>query len=113
MKLHHIFGAACVLGGTLALSSCEKYDELFPEQYHCVLNIKDAGIRNIELYTTEAEGAVSISVMKTGSKGDVPANGTVTPMSEAIFQEYCNTNGRSACRMCYRFWWQAVPFIWS
>ena len=68
MKLHHIFGAACVLGGTLALSSCEKYDELFPEQYHCVLNIKDAGIRNIELYTTEAEGAVSISVMKTGSK---------------------------------------------
>lgn len=93
MKLHHIFGAACVLGGTLALSSCEKYDELFPEQYHCVLNIKDAGIRNIELYTTEAEGAVSISVMKTGSKGDVPANGTVTPMSEAIFQEYCNTNG--------------------
>lgn len=40
MKLHHIFGAACVLGGTLALSSCEKYDELFPEQYHCVLNIK-------------------------------------------------------------------------
>lgn len=93
MKLHHIFGAACVLGGTLALSSCEKYDELFPEQYHCVLNIKDAGIRNIELYTTEAEGAVPISVMKTGSKGDVPANGTVTPMSEAIFQEYCNTNG--------------------
>lgn len=40
MKLHHIFGAACVLGGTLALSSCEKYDELFPAQYHCVLNIK-------------------------------------------------------------------------
>lgn len=49
MKLHHIFGAACVLGGTLALSSCEKYDELFPAQYHCVLNIKDAGIRNTEL----------------------------------------------------------------
>ena len=66
MKLHHIFGAACVLGGTLALSSCEKYDELFPAQYHCVLNIKDAGIRNTELYTTEAEGPTLVSIMKTG-----------------------------------------------
>lgn len=72
MKLHHIFGAACVLGGTLALSSCEKYDELFPAQYHCVLNIKDAGIRNTELYTTEAEGTTPVSIMKTGSKGMYP-----------------------------------------
>lgn len=93
MKLHNIFWAICVLGGTLALSSCEKYDELFPEKYHCVLNIKDAGIRNIELYTTDAEGSVSVSVMKTGSEGSVPANGVITPMAEEVFQAYCNTNG--------------------
>jgi hypothetical protein len=92
MKLHHIFGAACVLGGTLALSSCEKYDELFPAQYHCVLNIKDAGIRNTELYTTEAEGTTPVSIMKTGSKGDVPANGTLVPMAAEAFQAYCTNN---------------------
>lgn len=92
MKLHNLFGAICVLGGTLALSSCEKYDELFPAQYHCVLNIKDAGIRNTELYTTEAEGTIPISIMKTGSKGEAPANGTLVPMTEEAFQAYCTNN---------------------
>lgn len=94
MKLHNIFWATCcALGGTLALSSCEKYDELFPNQYHCVLNIKNAGIRNVELYTTESEGSVSVSVMKTGSEGNVAANGVISPMPEDAFQAYCNTYG--------------------
>lgn len=93
MKLQNIFWAACVLGGTLALSGCEKYDQLFPEQYHCVLNMKDAGVRNVELYTTDTEGSVSVSVIKTGSEGEAPANGAITPMPEERFQEYCSTNG--------------------
>lgn len=93
MKLQNIFWAACVLGGTLALSGCEKYDQLFPEQYHCVLNMKDAGIRNVELYTTDTEGSISVSVMKTGSEGDVSANGAITPMPEESFQAYCSANG--------------------
>lgn len=92
MKLNKIFWATCILGGTFALSSCETYDELFPQQYHCVLNIKDAGIRNVELYTTDAEGKIPISIMKTGSKGDVPANGTLVPMTEEAFQAYCTNN---------------------
>lgn len=92
MKLHNIFWSICVLGGTLALSSCEKYDELFPEKYHCVLNIKDSGIRNVELSATNAEETVLVSVMKTGSKGEAQAGGIVSPMPEKAFQEYCTTN---------------------
>lgn len=92
MKLNKIFWATCILGGTFALSSCETYDELFPQQYHCVLNIKDAGIRNVELYTTDAEGKIPISIMKTGSQGEALANGTLVPMQEEIFQAYCTDN---------------------
>lgn len=92
MKLNKIFWATCMLGGTLALSSCETYDELFPQQYHCVLNIKDAGIRNAELYTTDAEGKIQISIMKTGSQGEALANGMLVPMSEEAFQAYCTDN---------------------
>lgn len=92
MKLNRIFWATCILGSTFALSSCEKYDELFPQQYHCVLNIKDAGIRNADLYTTDAEGIVQISIMKTGSQEEALASATLEPMSQEAFQVYCTDN---------------------
>lgn len=92
MKLNKIFWASCAVIGTFALSSCEKYDELFPEQYHRVLNIKNAGISSVDLYTIDGESAVEISVMKTGSEEKATATGTLAAMTEEAFNTYCSNN---------------------
>ena len=60
MKLHNIFGAICVLGAHWPCPAAKNMMNCFLKKYHCVLNIKDAGIRNIELYTTDAERKVCL-----------------------------------------------------
>lgn len=92
MKFDYITMALCILSGTMAITGCEKYDELFAEQYHRVLNIKNGGIRNIDLYTINATDTIPVSVMKTGSEASISANGMLATMNEADFLSYCTDN---------------------
>lgn len=92
MKLNKILFVQCVLICTFTFFSCEKYDELFPEEYHQVLNIKNSGISNIQLYTTETETIVPVSIMKTGSKEKSKSDGLLSSMNSLTFEEFCKYN---------------------
>lgn len=83
---------ACLMGGMLALSSCEKYDDLVPSEYHNVLNIKHHGLQKVTLYTTGDDPTWSFTVMKGGSEANYQSQATIEVMSEAEFDEYCANN---------------------
>lgn len=84
--------ATLIAGSLIGLASCEKYDDLFPEIYHKVLNIKDGGERTVTLNTDNKDNEFVFSVMKTGSEKNALATGLVSPMSEPEYREYADKN---------------------
>lgn len=78
--------------GMLALTSCEKYDDLVPSEYHHILNIKQYGMQRISLYTTGDDAVYKFTVMKGGSEAGNTASATVEVMSEEEYKAYAADN---------------------
>ncbi|EJX09662.1 protein containing Region of unknown function DUF1735 [gut metagenome] len=76
----------------LAMTSCEKYDDLVPSEYHHILNIKQYGMQRISLYTTGEDAVYKFTVMKGGSEPNSPATGLVEAMSEEEYKTYAEQN---------------------
>ncbi len=87
---------ACLIGGALALSSCEKYDDLVPAEYHNVLNIKHYGLQKITLYTTGEDPVWNFTVMKGGSEEGYKSSASINVMTEADYKEYSNAENVQA-----------------
>lgn len=83
---------ACLMGGVLALSSCEKYDDLVPAQYHNVLNIRDYGLQKVTLYTTGVDPVWNFTIMKGGSEAGYQSSASISVMPEAEFKDYKEIN---------------------
>ena len=85
---------ACLAAGSILLSGCVKYgeDELFPQEYHKVLNFKNGGERITTIYTTGEDETVNFTVMKTGSEETFSAKGKVALMTSAEYAAYAATN---------------------
>ncbi len=81
-----IFLLTFLVGLTFFFAGCETYEDLFPEEYHVVLNFKDGMEKEVELSLEGATTEVGVSVMKTGSEDNSVASGLVEVMSEEDFK---------------------------
>lgn len=79
--------AICLVGSLACLAGCEKYDDLFPEYCHKVLNIKDGGERDVTLKAGN-DTEYKFSVMKSGSEASASVSGFVSSMNEAEYKSY-------------------------
>lgn len=82
--------ATFLVSSLVGFTSCETYDDLFPEYCHKVLNIKNGGERDITLYTTGEDGELTFSVMKTGSEANSSVTGLVASMAEDEYIAYAD-----------------------
>ena len=75
----------------LTLSACGEsdydIDNLFPEQYAKILNIRNSGEQATTLYSTGNELAVPVTVMKSGSDVSATAQATLKVLSKAEINE--------------------------
>jgi hypothetical protein len=71
----------------LASTSCDSYD-LYPEEYHSVLLIKDGGTNDLTLYVTDNVKSYPINVLKGGSDPDVVAKASLRFMTDEDWTQY-------------------------
>ncbi len=87
-----------LLAGLFVWAACSnseyEFDNLFPEEFHKTLYIKNEGMHDILLYNTEADSVYRFSVYKAGSDPSLKANATVGIISEEVIQaEYAQLEG--------------------
>lgn len=101
-----IIFATGLLALMAAATSCDKYD-IYPEQYEGVFTVRDAGTREIPVYTTDELAQVPFVIMKGGYDADLGASVTLRVMDDAEFASYVSTSGNSFYapipRDCYSF----------
>lgn len=89
-----------------AATSCDKYD-IYPESFDSVLSIRDAGTRNISVYSTDEVTEVPFVVMKGGYEPETSSTATLKVMSNAEFEAYKENSGNtlytSIGSECYSF----------
>ncbi len=93
MKHHILLKIACLCGMGMVAVSCDNYDDLYPQKYEKILMLKESGVRDITLYTTDEAATFPISIIKTGSNTDLPANVTLRPMTPKELEDYSNEYG--------------------
>jgi len=89
-----------------AATSCDKYD-IYPEDFDSVFAIRDAGTRNLTVYSTDAITEVPFVVMKGGYDPANPAKATLKTMSMEEFENYKESSGNllytAVAPECYSF----------
>lgn len=87
-----IFFATGVLAALALTTSCDKYD-IYPEQFDGVFTIRDAGKREVPVYTTDELVDVPFVVMKGGYDADLAASVTLKSMNSTEFADYVERTG--------------------
>ncbi len=103
-KLYIASGMIALLA---AATSCDKYD-IYPENFDTVFALRDAGTRNVTVYSTEEVSEVPFVVMKGGSNPSASSNATLTAMDYETFYKYREESGNALLntpvgRECYSF----------
>jgi hypothetical protein len=82
-----ILASGLVAMMALASTSCDSYD-IYPNEYHSVLIIKDGGSSDLTLYVTDETYSYPINVLKGGSDPDVVAKASLRFMNDSDWEEY-------------------------
>lgn len=89
-----------------AATSCDKYD-IYPESFDTIFAIRDAGTRNIIVYSTDEISTVPFVVMKGGYDPSKSSAATLKAMDDDEFDSYKQNSGNtlyaSIGRECYSF----------
>lgn len=89
-----------------AATSCDKYD-IYPEEFDSVFALRDAGSRNLTVYSTDEVAEVPFVIMKGGYDPASPAKATLKAMSDAEFEAYKESSGNALFTAvspdCYSF----------
>lgn len=89
-----------------AATSCDKYD-IYPEDFDSVFAIRDAGTRNLTVYSTDVISEVPFVVMKGGYDPATVSVATLKTMSDDEFEEYKASSGNTLYAAvgseCYSF----------
>lgn len=86
-----LFTYTILLGSLAVLGGCETYDNLFPEEYHHILTVRNSGITSVPLYTVMENNVYNLVVLRGGSDPSGSISGDVKPMSAESFAQYCHT----------------------
>lgn len=78
----------------LAGASCSTDYDIYPEQYDKVIMIKDAGAKEMTVYSTDTKAHYQITVLKGGVTVGQPVTATLRVMSNEEFTEYLAESGR-------------------
>lgn len=69
-------------------TACDEYDDTYPNEYHKILSLKQAGEENIILYNTGQDASFDITVMKSGYDPSLTAQAKLTVLSDEAMKEY-------------------------
>lgn len=103
-KITLALGLSAVMAA--GFSSCDTYD-IYPEQYGKVISIKNAGDRDITVWTTDPTASDTIIVMKGGHNPEGASKVTLRAMNDADWESYIDeTRNEGLLRItpeCYSF----------
>lgn len=106
MYMKHISIALCLCGMILANTSCDNYDDTYPQEYEKILSLQTTGEQNIELFKTGDPTIYPITIIKAGSKPTLTAAAHISSMSDADFKTYITERGLDYVAMpksCFSF----------
>lgn len=94
-KIEYLLGLLIVL---VMMASCSneeyEFDNLFPEEYHKILLVKNEGMHKMMLYNTEEDSIYTFPVCKAGSHPQFTATAKVSLLSEEVVkEEYSDREG--------------------
>ncbi len=91
MRIKTTWLAGCLL--TLAACSESQYDldKLVPEEYHKILYVNNSGKQVLTLFNTDEDNKYTLSVIKTGSHPEQPANANIRILTQAELDEQYST----------------------
>lgn len=103
-KLTIALGLSAVMA--VGFSACDTYD-IYPEQYGKVMSIKNAGDRDITVFTTDPTASDTIIVMKGGHMPEAASTVSLRAMTDADWAAYIEeTRNEGLIRItpeCYSF----------
>lgn len=80
----------CIAGMSI-LAACSnseyEFDNLFPEEFHKILYIKESGKQNITVYKTGTDNIYTFSVYKAGSDPSLEAHTKLNVLSQEVVDE--------------------------
>lgn len=100
------FGVLLFFMGMMSSCNSDEYsvDNLFPNEYHKILYIKNDGIRSLRYNTAATEAKDSILIIKAGSNPALTAQGRLDVMSqEEIKLTYADKPYVAISSACYKF----------
>lgn len=104
--MKHISIALCLCGMILMNTSCDNYDDTYPQEYEKILSLQTTGEQAVDLYKTGEATNYSITVIKSGSNPTLTASAHIGAMDAANFEQYISERGLNYVAMpadCYSF----------
>ena len=104
--MKHISIALCLCGMILMNTSCDNYDDTYPQEYEKILSLQTTGEQALDLYKTGEATNYSITVIKSGSNPTLTASAHIGAMDAANFEQYISERGLNYVAMpadCYSF----------
>ena len=104
--MKHISIALCLCGMILMNTSCDNYDDTYPQEYEKILSLQTTGEQAVDLYKTGEATNYSITVIKSGSQPTLTASAHIGAMDAVNFEKYISERGLDYVAMpanCYSF----------
>lgn len=86
--MKHISIALCLCGMILMNTSCDNYDDTYPQEYEKILSLQTTGEQAVDLYKTGEATNYSITVIKSGSQPTLTASAHIGAMDAVNFEKY-------------------------
>ena len=83
--MKHISIALCLCGMILMNTSCDNYDDTYPQEYEKILSLQTTGEQAVDLYKTGEATNYSITVIKSGSQPTLTASAHIGAMDAVNF----------------------------
>ena len=91
--MKHISIALCLCGMILMNTSCDNYDDTYPQEYEKILSLQTTGEQAVDLYKTGEATNYSITVIKSGSQPTLTASAHIGAMDAVNFEKYISERG--------------------
>ena len=101
--MKHISIALCLCGMILMNTSCDNYDDTYPQEYEKILSLQTTGEQAVDLYKTGEATNYSITVIKSGSQPTLTASAHIGAMEQSILR---SISPREVWTM-----WQCLPIV--
>ena len=101
--MKHISIALCLCGMILMNTSCDNYDDTYPQEYEKILSLQTTGEQAVDLYKTGEATNYSITVIKSGSQPTLTASAISVQWMQSILR---SISPREVWTM-----WQCLPIV--